>query len=33
MCGDAEPLKAVEVLRARFRPRHTSVAEHKRGIV
>lgn len=33
MCGDAEPLKAVEVMRRAFRPRHTSVAEHKRGIV
>ncbi len=33
MCGDAVPLKAVEVMRRAFRPRHTSVAEHKRGIV
>jgi S-adenosylmethionine decarboxylase len=33
MCGDAEPMKAVEVFRRAFCPRHTSVAEHKRGIV
>jgi S-adenosylmethionine decarboxylase len=33
MCGDAEPMKAVEVMRRAFCPRHTSVAEHKRGIV
>jgi S-adenosylmethionine decarboxylase len=33
MCGDAQPMRAVEVMREAFRPRHTSVAEHKRGIV
>lgn len=33
MCGDATPLKAVEELRKAFKPAHTSVAEHKRGIV
>ena len=33
MCGDATPLRAVEELRKAFRPRHTTVAEHKRGIV
>jgi S-adenosylmethionine decarboxylase len=33
MCGDAEPLRAVEVLRSAFKPRLATVAEHKRGIV
>ena len=33
MCGDAKPLKAVEVMREAFKPRHTTVAEHKRGVV
>ncbi|MFO1187664.1 MAG: adenosylmethionine decarboxylase [Alphaproteobacteria bacterium] len=33
MCGDAKPLRAVEVMREAFRPKHTNVAEHKRGIV
>ena len=33
MCGDAEPLRAVEVMREAFKPRHASVTEHKRGIV
>jgi S-adenosylmethionine decarboxylase len=33
MCGVAEPLKAVEVMREAFKPRHTTVAEHKRGVV
>jgi S-adenosylmethionine decarboxylase len=33
MCGDASPLKAVEVMRRAFSPAHSSVAEHKRGIV
>jgi len=33
MCGGAEPLKAVEVLRKAFQPRLATVAEHKRGIV
>ena len=33
MCGDAEPLKAVEVMREAFKPRFATVAEHKRGIV
>lgn len=32
MCGDAQPLKAVEVMREAFKPRFTSVTEHKRGI-
>ena len=33
MCGVAQPLKAVEVMREAFKPRHTTVAEHKRGVV
>jgi S-adenosylmethionine decarboxylase len=33
MCGIAEPMKAVEVMRRAFKPRHASVSEHKRGIV
>jgi len=33
MCGVAEPLKAVEVMREAFKPRYTTVAEHKRGVV
>ncbi len=33
MCGDAKPLRAVEVMREAFAPRHTTVAEHKRGVV
>ena len=33
MCGDATPLKAVEELRKAFSPAHTTVAEHKRGVV
>ena len=31
MCGDAEPDKAVEVLRQRFSPDRLDVAAHKRG--
>jgi S-adenosylmethionine decarboxylase len=33
MCGDAEPNKAVPILRAAFRPGSVSVSEHKRGII
>lgn len=33
MCGVAQPLRAVEVMREAFKPRHTTVAEHKRGVV
>jgi S-adenosylmethionine decarboxylase len=32
MCGDATPLKAVEVMREAFKPGRTVVTEHKRGI-
>ena len=31
MCGDAKPEKAVEVLRARFKPKRLAVEEHRRG--
>lgn len=33
MCGDAEPEKAVEVLRRRFAPRRIDVSTHKRGVL
>ena len=31
MCGDADPFKAVEVLKARFAPTRVEVGEHRRG--
>ena len=31
MCGDADPHKAVEVLRERFKPSRMDVGEHRRG--
>ncbi|MEZ5765676.1 MAG: adenosylmethionine decarboxylase [Xanthobacteraceae bacterium] len=33
MCGDAEPYKAVEVLREAFQPRRMTVSEHRRGVL
>lgn len=33
MCGDAEPTKAIPVLRAAFQPGSVNVSEHKRGII
>jgi len=33
MCGDAEPHKGIEVLRAAFRPRMLTILEHKRGVM
>ncbi len=33
MCGDAEPLKAVEVLKQAFKPGRAELGEHKRGII
>lgn len=33
MCGDAQPLKAIEVLERAFRPTATTLGEHLRGIV
>jgi S-adenosylmethionine decarboxylase len=33
MCGDAEPHKAIEVLRRAFRPRMLTVSEHRRGVM
>jgi len=33
MCGDAEPHKAVEVLRHAFRPRMLTISEHRRGVM
>ena len=33
MCGDAEPHKAIEVLRHAFRPRLLTISEHKRGVM
>src|SRR3954469_7365101 len=33
MCGDAEPHKAVAVLRDTFTPSHVQIGEHKRGMV
>lgn len=32
MCGDAQPKKALEALRAVFEPERIVLAEHKRGI-
>jgi S-adenosylmethionine decarboxylase len=32
MCGDAQPHKAIEVLREAFTPGMLTVAEHKRGV-
>ncbi|MGF1593146.1 MAG: adenosylmethionine decarboxylase [Kiloniellaceae bacterium] len=31
MCGEAEPHRAIEVLRERFKPDHVAVTEHRRG--
>ena len=33
MCGDAEPQKAVPVLKAAFKPKRMLLEEHKRGVV
>ena len=33
MCGDAEPYKAVEVLREAFQPRRMTLSEHRRGVL
>ncbi len=33
MCGDAEPSKAIPVLREAFKPGSVNVSEHKRGII
>lgn len=33
MCGDAKPLEAVKVMRSAFKPRNSSVTEHKRGVL
>ena len=33
MCGDAEPHKAIEVLRHAFRPGMLTISEHKRGVM
>lgn len=33
MCGDAEPYKAVEVLRDAFQPRRMTLSEHRRGVL
>ncbi|MEO0422757.1 MAG: adenosylmethionine decarboxylase [Pseudomonadota bacterium] len=33
MCGDAKPLKAIDVLKRAFTPSRTEVGEHMRGIV
>lgn len=33
MCGDAEPDKALTVLRETFRPKRVVAAQHKRGVV
>jgi S-adenosylmethionine decarboxylase len=33
MCGNAEPQKAVPVLRKHFRPEHVQICEQKRGMV
>jgi S-adenosylmethionine decarboxylase len=32
MCGDAEPIKALEVFKQAFSPKSTVVANHKRGV-
>lgn len=33
MCGDAEPKKAVDALRAALTPERVVIGEHKRGVV
>lgn len=33
MCGDAEPQKAVDVLRGAFRPQMLTISEQKRGVM
>ena len=33
MCGDAEPYKAIDVLKRCFRPERVELGDHKRGIV
>ena len=33
MCGDAEPLKAIEVLKQGFKPENSTLTTHKRGII
>jgi S-adenosylmethionine decarboxylase len=33
MCGDAEPMKALEVFKRAFNPGRVVVGEHKRGVV
>jgi S-adenosylmethionine decarboxylase len=33
MCGNAEPHKAIEVLRGALRPRMLTVSEHRRGVM
>jgi S-adenosylmethionine decarboxylase len=33
MCGDADPHKAIEVLRHAFGPRMLTVSEHRRGVM
>ncbi len=33
MCGDAEPRKALAVLKEAFRPERIVIAEHKRGVL
>ena len=33
MCGDAQPEKAVELLKQSFKPKHADVSSHLRGII
>jgi S-adenosylmethionine decarboxylase len=33
MCGDAEPRKALAVLKAAFNPGRLVIGEHKRGVL
>jgi S-adenosylmethionine decarboxylase len=33
MCGDAEPHRAIDVLRCAFTPGMLTIAEHKRGVI
>ncbi len=33
MCGDAQPMKALEVFKAAFNPGRVVVGEHKRGVL
>jgi S-adenosylmethionine decarboxylase len=33
MCGEAQPHKAIEVLRHAFHPRMLTVSEHRRGVM